>query len=167
MPIQKAWRISILLPKLIFWVLVDTLSQFSCSVPFVIQKQWKKPHHYCVINSSGLYTKDKRGTRGAYCSLATSFGPPSAMLALLTGWSSIKKQRTSTTLELDFCLFSLLLGYLQWLWELLIKFSSGYASRYCAAEQLTVSFSARWIFYHFTELDWLPIIQMRTEVNSM
>lgn len=83
LPIQKVWGLSILLPKLIFWVLVNTLSQFPCSVPSVIQKQWKKPHHYHVISSSGLHTKDKRRTFGAYCSLATSFGPSSATFALL------------------------------------------------------------------------------------
>lgn len=140
------------MPKLIFRVLVNTLTWLPCSVPSVIQKKWKKPHYYHVTSSSGVHKKDKRRTSGACCSITTSFGPSSAPVALHTGWTLVKKQRTFTS---AWFLFSLILGYLQWLWELFMKFSLGHASRYSTAEQLTTAFSDRWAFCHFTELDWL------------
>lgn len=83
--------------KICFLSFGEYFVSVSLLSPIVIQKLWKKPHHYHVISSSGLHTKDKRGTHGAYCSVATPFGSSSATSALLTGCSPVKKQRTFTS----------------------------------------------------------------------
>lgn len=80
---------------------------FPSCVSLVIQKQQKKPHHYLIISSSGLYCK---GLGRNICSV---------LQASYFIWPFLSYVRTAYTLVIGrevknfHCLFSLLLGRLQ------------------------------------------------------
>lgn len=125
----------------ILWLSFLSLSHLAS------KKQWKKPHHNHVIGSSEVCTKDKRGTRGAHCSLATSFGPSSATLALLKNWSMGQETKNFNCNSVWF------VPILSWISTVVMRAPYQVFLGVCFKILLSWtahSFFARWTFYHFT-----------------